>query len=177
MAQKAQSSGSVGPVPGQPGGANAGPPAELADLLGRAGALLAEGRPDKALDHVARAKVNSPWTENALGVCQLRLGNTRVALDVFRGLAMGPGGLILRDDVPAVFKTNFATALLASGNLPGAVSALGRVRDEEHPAAPRLRAAVRLWEGELTFWQRLNWWLGGEPDRPLILDFPLGDLE
>src|SRR5262249_577514 len=76
-----------------------------------------------------------------------------------------------------VFKTNYATALLLSGNIAGGLRALDEVRDEQCPAVGRLREAVRRWERNLTFWQRVNWWLGGEPDRPLTLDFPPGDLE
>jgi hypothetical protein len=95
---------------------------------------------------------------------------------VFRGLVLAAGGLILRDDVPVFFKTNYATALLAAGNLGGCLSVLAEVRDEVNPAVTRLRASIRRWRDGLTFWERLNWWMGGQPERPVALAFAPGDL-
>ena len=160
---------------GQPGAAREWPP-EVADLLGKAAKFLQEGQPEKALDLIARAKLTSPWATNALGVCQLRLGKATLAVDLFRGLVLAAGGLLLRPDVPAVFKTNYAAALIAADNLSGGLRVLEEIRDESNPAVQTLRAAVRRWEAGLTFWQKLNWWFGGQPDHPLVLDFPLGDL-
>lgn len=62
---------------------------DIAEILSKADALLQAGAPKKALDLIARARMNSPWLTNALAVCQLRLGNTAVAVDVFRGLVLG----------------------------------------------------------------------------------------
>lgn len=150
---------------------------EIVDLLIKAEKLLKEDEPRKALDLIARAKINSPWVTNALGVCQLRLGNAKVAVDAFRGLVLGAGGIHLRSDVPAVFKTNFAVALLKADNMGGCLSALAEVREEEHPAVGRLQAAIERWKRSLTFWERINWYMGGQPDRPVVFDFPPGDLE
>src|SRR5262249_51595959 len=162
-------------MPREASGAEARPPA-VVDLLGEVSKLLGEGQTERALDVAARARVPSAWVTNALGVCRLRLRNPRLAVDLFRGLVLG-GGVVPRQDVPAVFKTNYATALLLSGNIAGGLRALDEVRDEQCPAVGRLREAVRRWERNLTFWQRVNWWLGGEPDRLLTLDFPPGDLQ
>jgi hypothetical protein len=178
MAKKTVSSEAVGSVgvPEQANGATPKPP-EIVDLLGKVDRLLQEGQPEKALELIVRAKVNSPWATNAQGVCQLRLGNARVAVDVFRGLVLAAGGVLLRTDVPAVFKTNYATALLAADNMAGYLSVLAELREEEHPAIEKLRAAIRRWKESLTLWQRITWYMGGQPNRPLVLDFPLGDLE
>ncbi len=54
---------------------------------------------------------------------------------------------------------------------------LGEVEDDESPAVPVLRAAIRRWEEGLSLWQRVRWYLGGQPYEPLILDFPPGALE
>jgi hypothetical protein len=151
-------------------------PPEIVALLSKVANLLQEGRPERALDAISRAKINSPWARNALGVCQLRLANAGVAVEVFRGLVLAAGGLVLRDDVPLVFKTNYATALLAAGNVAGCLSVLTDVRDEGNPAVAKLRASIRRWRDGLTFWQRLNWWMGGQPERPVALDYPPGDL-
>jgi hypothetical protein len=161
---------------GQVNGTETKSPA-IADLLRKVDQLLREGQPGKALDLIARAKVRSPWATNAAAVCQLRLGNAKVALDVFRGLVLGAGGLILRADVPIVFKINYATALLAADNLAGCLSVLTEVRDEGHPAAQKLRAAFARWKKGLSLWQRIQWYMGGQPNGRLELDFLPGDLE
>lgn len=157
-------------------GAEVRPPEVLA-LLNTVAKLLEEGLPAKALDVIARAKIRSPWVTHAAGVCQLRLGNAKVAVDAFRGLVLAAGGLLLRAEVPIVFKTNYATALLATDNLAGCLSVLGEIREEAHPAVPQLRVALRRWKESLTFWQKVQWYLGGQPARPVTLGFPLGDLE
>jgi hypothetical protein len=161
--------------PPRPGTADSRPP-EVADLLGQVGRLLAEGQPAAALERIRRSRLRSPWLTNAAGVCQLRLGNATVAVDAFRGLVLAAGGLVLRDDVPAVFKVNYAAALLAGGNLPGGLRALDEAGDEGYPAVPQLRDAVRRWKGGMTPWQKLWWSVGGRPPRPLVLDFALGCL-
>src|SRR5262245_21736890 len=148
-------------------------PPEVVELLARADDLLRDGHSDQARDLIARARLASQWATNALGVCQLRAGNAKVALDVFRGLVLASGGLLLRQDVPVVFKTNYAAALLASDNLAGCLGVLNEVRDEQNPAVERLRGAIRRWQKSLTFWQKVNWWLGGHPGQPVPLDFPL----
>jgi hypothetical protein len=90
-------------------------PADVAGALAEAESLLEDGQPAKALERLGRAGRACPWLTNAVGVCQLRLGNGPVAVDLYRGLVLGSGGLILRDDVPPVFKANYAAALLRSG--------------------------------------------------------------
>jgi hypothetical protein len=151
-------------------------PPEVVDLLGKVEKLLEEGQPVVALERISRSKLSSPWLMNAAAVCQLRLGNAKVAVDTFRGLVLAAGGLVLREDVPTVFKANFAMALLADGNLSGGLRVLDEIREKEHPAVRELWDAVQQWKAAMTFWQRLWWSLGGEPPRPLILDFPLGCL-
>ncbi|MGE3804458.1 MAG: hypothetical protein AB7K24_07280 [Gemmataceae bacterium] len=161
------------------GNGMATPPPEVADLLRKVDEFLKEGDPGKALDAIAKAKSTaaSSWITNARGVCQLRLGNAKVALEVFRGLVLATGGILLRGDVPVVFKTNYAVALLLSGNMSGCQGILAEVRNEGHPAVQRLNDAIQHWASRLTFWQRINWYLGGQPDNPVDLSFLPGDLE
>jgi hypothetical protein len=149
---------------------------EVADLLGKVEQLLANGQPSTALQRIGSSKVSSPWLANAAGVCQLRLGNAKAAVDTFRRLVLAAGGLILREDVPVVFKVNFAAALLADGNLAGGLRVLDEVGDKGHPAVGVIRDAVQRWKGGMTFCQKLWWSVGGHPPRPLVLDFALGSL-
>lgn len=177
MAQKAISSQVSPSTQGQnqANGAETRPP-EVADLLAKVGRHLQDNEPKRALDLIAQAKVNSSWVTNAAGVCQLRLGNSKVAVDVFRGLVLGPGGVLLRQDAPTVFKTNYAAALLAADNMAGCLSVLADIK-EESPAVKRIREAIQRWKASLTLGQKIQWYLGGQPDRPLVPDFALGDLE
>src|SRR5262249_53079021 len=121
-------------------------PPEVVDLLSRVDKLLREGQPERALEIISRSKINSPWVMNAAAVCQLRLGNAKVAVDALRGLVLASGGLILRKDIPAAFKTNYATALLAMDNPGGCLDVLAELGDEDHPGVHRLRAAVQRWK-------------------------------
>jgi hypothetical protein len=173
MVQKIQLS-----LPGSATQTNAVPtrPPEVTDLLGQVAKFLEAGQPAAALERIRRSKLSSPWLTNAAGVCQLRLGNAELAVDTFRSLVLAAGGLVLRDDVPAEFKINFATALLADGNLTGGLRVLDEARDEGHPAAREIRDAIRRWKEGMTFWQKLRWSVGGQPPRPLVLDFALGRL-
>jgi hypothetical protein len=109
-------------------------------------------------------------------VCLLRLGNAQRAIELFRGLVLGPGGLVLRRDVPTAFKTNFATALLMDGNVAGCTSVLASLREEDHPAVRKLRAAVRRWQEAMSLWERVCWHFGSPPNRPVELGFEPGDL-
>lgn len=163
------------PPPGPDAAIGAG--AELAgqdEVLARVRRHLDDGRPEKALEAIRRAKAKSVWLTNAAGVCQLRLGDAQAAVETFRGLVV-TGGIQLRDDIPPVFKLNFAAALLAAGNIDGFLSALSEVGDQ-HPAAGRYRDAYRRWLAGHSRWQQLKMALGGQPSRPFEADFPLGEV-
>lgn len=149
----------------------------LAELLGEVSRLLNDYQAATAISLLARTDLKSPWVTNARGVCELRLGYPAQAVETLRGLVLGSVGAALRDDVPLVFKTNYAAAQLANGNVTMCLDALAQIRDESNPAVQKLRAAIRQWSAGLTFWQKINWWLGGQPDRPVVLNFPVGDLE
>jgi hypothetical protein len=149
---------------------------EVADLLGKARQLLDEKLPEKALDTIKRSKLSSPWITNATGVCAMRIGNVKPAAGLFQGL-VAHGGIMLKPDAPLVFKTNFATALLASNNMQGCLSVLHEIGDDGNPTVQRLRAAIQQWKQGLSFWQKLKWYTGDVPQKAVALDFPLGELE
>lgn len=150
-------------------------PAEVHGLLSAAEqALLAED-PQSAFDLLSEAKEAPSWLANARGVCLLRMGEVERALDLFRGLALAPSGFGLRHEAPTVFKTNYATAQLLSGNLTGCIVTLGQAQDDAHPSVQRLRAAIRRWRQGLSFWDKVRPLFGGSLP-PVELDFPPGDL-
>jgi hypothetical protein len=150
--------------------------ADIVDLLQKVDQLLRAGEPTRGLHVIAQAKILSPWATNAQGVCQLRLGNTRIALDIFRGLVLS-GGIHFRTDVPAVFKTNFVVAMLLANDIKSGASILGGMRENEHPSVDQLKAAVQRWKQTLPLWRKIDWYLGGQPSQPFMLDFPPGELE
>ena len=150
-------------------------PAELLELLAKVATSLDAGHPQKALELLQRSKVKSPWVSNAMAVCLLRLGDTTRAIEMFKGLSV-TSGVCFRTDVPAVFLTNFATALLLAHNISGCVSALGAVRDEQNPSVQRLRGAIRKWKAGLSLWQKICWYWGDTPGNPIELGFPPGEI-
>ena len=81
--------------------------------------------------------------------------------------------------MPAVYKTNFATALLLGGHPAGCQEMLSEVGDESHPSVQRLRGAIARWEAGLSFWQKLNWRFGSiEPKNCRVpIDFEPGEFE
>ena len=145
-------------------------------LLDRVSQLLHQGDPRAALEHLGRTKDTSPWVVNARAVCLLRLGDAQRAVELLRGVVLGAGGFGLKEDAPAAFKTNYATAQLLAGNLTGCIVTLAQARDEGHPAVRRLRDALRQRRSRLSFWEKVRSFLGSDVGGPVELDFPPGDL-
>jgi hypothetical protein len=150
-------------------------PPERPALLDQVEKLLQDGLPKKALGLLARNKDQTPWLTNATGVCLLRLGEADRAVELFRNLVLS-GSLFLRPDVPTAWKVNFATALLMANNLYGCIRVLGEIREEHHPGVQRLRAALQEWHGKLSVWEKVQWFLGGQPARRVNVDFLPGEL-
>lgn len=150
-------------------------PREEAALLEKVDALLRQNQPSAALELIRRSKLQTPWVQNAIGVCQMRLGNAQLAVEVLRRLVVSKT-IYLRDDVPDLFKINFATALCLAENYSGGLTALAEINQEEHPAVVRLRACVLAWKRQMSPWQRIRWACGGPARVPLRIDFPPGDV-
>jgi hypothetical protein len=150
-------------------------PAEVAELLAKVAALLESGHARKALELLQRWKVKSPWVTNAMAVCMMRLEDAPRSVQLLKGLVI-TSGVCFRNDVPAVFLINFATALLLTNNISGSKDALGMVPDQHAPGVVRLRDAIRRWWTELSFWQKLRWYWGDTLDHPVQLDFPPGEI-
>ncbi len=150
---------------------------ETTDLFAKVAKLLQEGRPEKALEAIHHSRLKSPQVTNAIAVCQLRVGEPKRAAHLLHGLVAASTGVTLRYDVPQVYKTNYALALLLSGNVAGCLGVLAEIGDEQAPAVARLRAAVDQWKKGLSFWERMRWHLGDQPERPVTVNPPLGSLE
>ena len=115
--------------------------------------------------------------KNARGVCLLRLGRHAEALYLFRGLVVDPATDMVIPGLPGVYKTNFATALLLVNNVSGCIDVLDRMRDDQNPCVIRLRRAVAEWKRSLNPFKGLFFSIYGDASgRPVVLDFPPGDL-
>jgi hypothetical protein len=99
-----------------------------------------------------------------------------MAVDRFRSLVLGAVGSTLREDVPAVFKINYAVALLAAGDFQRFLTVWPIIRRESSPSVKKLEEALRKGKANLSLWQKLKWWTGLSLSYPVRLDFPLGEL-
>ena len=116
--------------------------------------------------------------QNARAVRLLREGRVEEAVSILRTIVLKGGCTWMRPEVPNVFKRNYATALLMSGNPSGCVEVLGEMRDESNPRVQQLRAAIRRWEKTLSLLQWLDWRTGwiNPNGRPVTLDFEPGEI-
>jgi tetratricopeptide (TPR) repeat protein len=153
--------------------------------LSRTDEILRKIEPCVAAGHYAKAVAllssvgADPQLLNAKGVCLLRMGKYDEAVRLYKNLVLTPGCTWMRRDLPTVYKTNYATALLLSGRPGGSLEMLDEIGDEQNPTVRRLRSAIQHWEARLSLWQRLNWRFGriAPSNRPLSIDFEAGDFE
>lgn len=137
-----------------------------------------EGQYDEAVK-VLRSLPLDWRLRNALGVALMRLGRSREAVEVFRNFVMAPGTSYLRQEVPTLYKFNFATALLLNGNPGGCLNVMAEIGHADHPEARKLKRTIAQWQKKLPLWARLNWWLYRiQPsDVSVTFDTPPGQLE
>lgn len=146
---------------------------QVAEGLEQVRALLEQGHCAKALE-LLRSKDRSPWAENARAVCLMRLGQPQQAVSIYRSLLLR-SDVLIREDAPAVFVVNFATALLLTGNIAGAISTLEEMPQKNDPGAGRLRKAIDRWRKSLSIVERLRFFFSDElANRPVRLDFEPG---
>jgi predicted Zn-dependent protease len=150
--------------------------AELTALLQQTESLLEANEPRRALELLARKKVNSLWVSNVRAVCLLRLGQPAQAMEVLRSLVVASGGFSLKQETPTALKVNFATALLLCGNVSGGEGTLDEIGDKQHPGVQQLREGLSAWQRSFTFWEKLRSWFLGDPGRSVTLSFPPGVL-
>jgi WD40 repeat protein len=144
--------------------------------LTRARALLRQGKAQEALALLRQEGRPGPSDPNAEGLCLLRMGDVGAALEIFRKLVLTPDGSRMRPGAPIGHRINYAAALLAAGRVADCIDALDEIDADHDGGVQPLRAAIRRWEDTLTWWERLEWFFGFQPGRPVPRDFPLGEL-
>lgn len=144
----------------------------------RAKQCVAHGDYDGALAAL-REWVKDPMARNDMGVCLMRQGRHEEAAKLFRDLIYEPGAIWIRPHVSAKLRINCATALLLTGHPAGCLDTLVDLDPRQLPRVGEIHAAIRRWEKTLSWWSRLNWWLGRiEPPRIEIpIDFVPGEFE
>jgi len=152
-------------------------PATLDETLALVRALLDSGKPDDAMHVIRQCGIASNELRNAQGVCLLRRGEYEKAIELYRNLVLNSGAVTVKQQAPDVYRRNFATALLLSGNVHGCLSMLADLRAPQDGGAARIRHAVQRWKQSLTRWQRWRFALGSTGIKtPVTLDFPPGEL-
>ncbi len=148
----------------------------LSGFLVRVQDLLAINKPQEALEVIAKSRLESPAAKNARAVCLLRMDQVQPATAILRELLFPRDSISPSPDVPAIFYTNYVTAMLMQGNLTAATGILAQVPDKKHPAVLRLRETLQQWRGTLGIGWRMLSFLGFYPERPVDLEFPPGDI-
>ena len=155
-------------------GRHSEPPLDISAVLHSVDALLKTKQYSQAVAVLQAARSNSPEIRNAEGVCRMRMGEHERAVQIFRGLVVY--GVNLRTDVPLAFKTNFACALLAAGNLEGCESTLSDIKrqNETNDMVVYLRESIQRWRATLSFGDKLKMLVGVR--KPVPLHFELGEI-
>jgi WD40 repeat protein len=156
------------PPPGPPSSAA---PTDHEGLIDQVEAMLADDQVAKASALLRAAGRSSPELANALGVCYLRSGQVDLAALTFQPLVFR--GSQRRHDVPTIYATNLATAMILQGNVAGGENLLKNLGDDSHPAVRRLREVLQRGKARLSFRDRLRGLFGF--DRPLEPGFRPGD--
>jgi hypothetical protein len=122
---------------------------------------------------------SSILSTNDKAVLLMRSGRFAEAIDILRKLVLNRDCVWMRKEIPLIYKTNFAMALLLGGFPAGCRSLLAELNDETIPAVIKMRMTLKNWEKSMTLWQRLNWrWMGIEPNNSQIqFDGLPGDFE
>ena len=138
--------------------------------------LLADGKPQDALNLIERNRLDCPASRNARAVCLLRLRETQQAADILKALLFPQGSISPSSDAPAELYANYAAALMLQGNPMGALGVLDEAPYPEHPAIQRTLAALRRWRRSLGPGWRLLALVGLYPARVVTFEEPPGEL-
>jgi hypothetical protein len=138
--------------------------------------LLDQGHPQEALNLLKHLGQNTASSKNIQGVCLLRLGKIHEAISILSEITF-QGNICIPPDMPVVFRTNFATAMLMANNKEAAISVVEHIDDKQHPAVARVKNAIKTWERSLNLFQRVLCKLGIYPEKAIPVDFVPGDLE
>lgn len=168
---KATTSGKTSSAP-----ASSSIPGHVAEILRKVEHLLELGRIEDALHAATSQSSGNPAQSNARAVCLLRLGKPEEAVRILRSVVIDQTGVLMRQDIPLTYKSNFAVALAMAGNLPGANSVLSELGNETDEQLLALRQCITATLSKRTFMQKLKSFLGSGEETPVQMDFVPGRL-
>jgi hypothetical protein len=146
-------------------------------LLSRVAELLDQGKPGEALEAITRSRQSAPQVDNARAVCLLRLNRPEEAVKVLRNILFPRGSINMDESLPLAYRLNFATGQLMTAHVAGAQELLTTIpRGQDSPMVPKLREAIRQWKASLPVIWKLMALVGIYPGKPVVLDFPPGEL-
>lgn len=98
---------------------------------------------------------------NAKAVLLMRTGKPGDAAILLRPHVWDPGTFTLIADVPDFIRLNFATALLMTGRVAGAIEVIRSIQGSGNEQAMTLLNAIRVWEKSLSIFGWLDWKICG----------------
>ena len=137
--------------------------------------LADAGQLDQALHLLNSVNTVSDSERNARGVCLMRMSRIEDAVRTFRVLVLKPGCTWMKPELPVIYRSNFATALLLAGHPNGCLDMLEDIVEQDHPSVIQLRSTLERWSHGLSWWQWFNWKTGIEPNVPVAVDFLPGE--
>lgn len=149
---------------------------QVSEILQKVEQLLEQGRINDALHAATSQSSGNPAQSNARAVCLLRLGKPEEAVRILRSIVIDQTGVLMRQDIPISYKSNFAVALAMAGNLSGAKSVLSELGNNTDEQLLSLRQCIATTLSKRTFLQKLKSFLGTGDDAPITLDFVPGRL-
>jgi hypothetical protein len=149
-------------------------PGHVAELLKKVEHLLELGRIEDALHTATSQSSGNPAQSNARAVCLMRLGKPDEAVRVLRSVVIDQTGVLMRQDIPTAYKSNFAVALALAGNLSGATSILAELGEETDTQIQGLSKCIQAAKSKRSFMQKLAGILGTADNTKVQLDFVPG---
>jgi len=138
--------------------------------------LLDQGKAKEALNLINHVNQHSPAWENAKGVCLLRLGMFDVACAIFRNLVFPSNCISVPSDVPALYRANFATAMLLANHKDSALAVLENMDTNGHPYVTQFLTEVNRWKEGMSLLERMGLAIGWYSKRPFHCECPPGGI-
>ena len=138
--------------------------------------LICDNQLEEAYKSLTGMQDGSVWIQNAMAVCQMRMGKPEKACALLIDLVYQKNSVVLRADATDATKLNLATAMLMTGNIEGALGVFNCVKHET-PMKKNVEYAIQVWKTKQSLFSRIGMLFGMYPSTKVELDFPPGQIE
>jgi hypothetical protein len=138
--------------------------------------LICDSQLEEAYKLLTGMQDGSVWMQNAMAVCQMRMGKPEKACAILIDLVYQKNSVVLRADATDATKLNLATAMLMTGNIEGALGVFNSVKNET-PMKKNVEYAIQIWKKKQSLCSRIGMLFGMYPSTKAELDFPPGQIE